>query len=106
MNNATQISFVLGNEIAIKSGSVILAGTISKITEKAIEINVATALTDYGKPVDMKVWFPKAALVQRKLTNDAQIRKYYEENGMDKTLGLAKWFKLNDYQTRCFNMSA
>ncbi len=100
------MNFELGQEIAIKSGTITLAGHITKITEKAIEIDAYTTANSYGKAVPMKVWFPKSAIVSRKLPADAQIRAYYEQHGMDKTLGLAKWFKMSDYQARCFDMSA
>lgn len=94
MNFATAKSQNAGDEIRIKSGTVVLAGTISRTTEKAVEITTHSTRGELsGKEFAAKVWLPKKAIVDVAAPKDARIAAYYKANRMwENTVALASWF--------------
>lgn len=92
---ATVASMNVNDEIQIKSGTVVLAGTISKVTEKAIEITTHSTRGELsGREFSARVWLPKKAIVDVAAPKDAQIAAYYKANRMwENTVALASWFR-------------
>lgn len=99
---ATSAKQHLNDRINIRHNGYTLSGTVTRVTEKAIEITTSNTHGEF-KPFTAKVWFPKKAIVDVPAHKDSHTQALLESLGQWKyTVSLANWFRLDDRQIRLF----
>ncbi len=97
MSYATAQKQDLGDMITVRAFGYSIGGTVTKVTEKAIEVT-AHDLAGEFKQFDAKIWFPRKALVPV-----AEKRAEAIKMGLwDRTVSLASWFRPDARQISLF----